>query len=41
MKLATIDKPRNNFVHIVRGTHIVGDDAVEFFGVKLWRTEFF
>ena len=41
MKLATIDKPCDNFVHIVRRTHIVGDDAVELFGVELWRAWFF
>ena len=41
MKLAAIDKPRDNFVHIVRRTHIVGDDSVKLFGVKLWRARLF
>ena len=41
MKFAAVDKPCDDFVHIVRGTHIVGDDAVKLFGVKLWRAGFF
>jgi len=30
MKLAAVDKPRDDFMHVIRRAEIVGDDAVEF-----------
>ena len=41
MKFAAVDKARDNFVHIVRRTDIVGDDAVKLFGVEFCRAWFF
>ncbi len=40
MKFAAVDQPRDDFVHVIRRAHVIGDNAVKFFGVVFGETWF-